>query len=499
MRNRFARPITLTLSVFCLLLGLPAWGQDARVETAPAVELAEEGNGDVVTDLSSQPHDAPAATEPAASPSAGSAAQAKAAAVPDEYRDLPIGITDEGHPYVGDPDTPVTLEEYSDFLCPLCRRYFQQTYPQILEQYVRTGKVQYVFRDFPLASLHPTAPQGSAAALCVAEQGAGLFWAMHDELFRRQAEWSRLPNPGQFLAGVAEEIGADRAVLEDCLASGRTQKVIEQNLEQAQALRFNGTPSFRFTGADGEDYTVVGARPLAAFARIADPLIAGEKPPEPPKPPKPELPLWAKPEGLAPDPERPGFTKAGDAYHGDPKAPLVVVEFTDFQCDACRRHGLEAQPQLDRDYVETGKVLWVTKYLPLKEHPRAPVAAAAAECAGDQGRFQEMSRALFESQEAWTDEDADVDAALIGLAGQISLDAERFRTCLQGRKALEQVLQDLYDAQGVVRETPTFVLLKDGKGAVTRGAKSADVFAKLLDSRLKTEDDEAGENDKADD
>ena len=106
---------------------------------------------------------------------------------------------------------------------------------------------------------------------------------------------------------------------------------------------------------------------------------------------------------------------------------------------------------------------------------------------------------LFEQQEAWSNENGDVDTVLIGLVGKLPLDAQRLRDCLQGRKALERVLQDLYDAQGVVRETPTFVLLKDGKGAVTRGAKSADVFAKLLDSRLGTKDDEAGENDKADD
>ncbi len=251
----------------------------------------------------------------------------------------------------------------------------------LLDQYVRTGKVKLVFRDFPLVSLHPTAPKGHVAALCVGEQSAAKYWVMHDALFQRQQEWNRLPDPSEFLTGVANELGADMAALEACIAKGDKQAIVDRSVQEGQALGYNGTPSFRFASTKDEaTYNLVGAQPVARFARLADPLIAGEKPPEEPKPKPPELPQWAKPEGLAPDPARPGYNIAGDAYKGDTEADLVVVEFSDFQCPSCRRHALENQPLIDAELVKTGKVLWVNKHFPLRIHPYAALAAVAAEC-----------------------------------------------------------------------------------------------------------------------
>ena len=133
---------------------------------------------------------------------------------------MPVGFTDEGHPFIGNADAPVTLEEWSDYLCPYCGRHFRQTLPTLLENYVRGGKLKLVFRDLPLAGLHPTAEHGHVAALCVGEQGAAAYWAMHDALFARQGEWNRLPDPSAFLAGVAEELGADMDAYAACITDG---------------------------------------------------------------------------------------------------------------------------------------------------------------------------------------------------------------------------------------------------------------------------------------
>ena len=117
---------------------------------------------------------------------------------------MEVGFNEDGFPYLGDPDAPVTLVEFSDYLCPFCGRHFAQTTPQLIDQYVRTGQVNLVFHDFPLVELHPTAPSGHAAALCVSEQGAALFWEYHDALFARQAAWSSVPDNRNFLAAVAD-------------------------------------------------------------------------------------------------------------------------------------------------------------------------------------------------------------------------------------------------------------------------------------------------------
>jgi protein-disulfide isomerase len=408
----------------------------------------------------------------------------KVAAV-ETYQGTPVGFTADGHPFRGKPDAPLTLVEYTDYLCPFCGRHFQQTLPALLEKYVRTGQVKYVIQDFPLVSLHPTAPRGHLAAGCVGEQGATRYWQMHDALFQAQPQWSRLPDPAAFLAGVAKKVGADMTAYEQCMTSGRTEARVQQSVATALALSFTGTPTFQFVQqATGKTYTLTGAQPADVFVGWIDALLAGKEPPEAKQPGRPELPSWAKPEGLTPDPKRPGFTVAGDPYKGNPDAKLVVVEFEDFQCPACQRHALTTQPGLDERFVKTGEVLWVAKHFPLRIHARAPVAAAAAECAGDQGKFWAMHHKLFEQMEQWSTGD-DPDTALVKVAADLELDRARFTACLTGRNALERVLRDLYDAQAIgVRSTPTFILFYGGTGHVLAGARSAEEFAATLQQQL---------------
>jgi protein-disulfide isomerase len=404
------------------------------------------------------------------------------------YQGIPVGFTEEGYPYLGDPDAPITLEEYSDFPCPFCERHFIQTLPTLLDKYVSSGQVKYVFRDMPLVSLHPTAPVGHIAARCVAEQGAAYFWAMHDALFARQNEWRQLPDPSGFLASVAEGIGVDMAAYQACLAAGGKDSQVEESVAAGAALGFNATPSFQFIQNDsGQTYTLVGAYPVDTFVQWLDALVAGEAPPqdqgqEEAEPP--ELPFWANADGLTPDPERPGFTMAGDQYKGDPDAKLVVVEFSDFQCPACQRHTLETQPILDETFVDTGEIMWVFKHFPLKEHPQALAAAAAAECAANQEMFWEMHHLLYETQDQWAVEDPDVE--LIKLAEQLDLDVGLFTACLSSREPLERVLSDVFDGQGLVRSTPTFIGIYAGTGGVLRGARESDEFVTVLQGMLES-------------
>jgi protein-disulfide isomerase len=418
------------------------------------------------------------------------------ATAPETYRGIRVGFTADGLAYQGNPDAPLTLVEYSDYLCPFCARHFSQTLPVLLEKYGRTGQVKFVMHDFPLAALHPTAPRGHAAARCVAEQGAARLWQMHEALFQAQPEWNRLPHSTAFLAKTARDAGADMTAYERCMAAGSTDAQVQQRVAAGQALGFNGTPSFQFVHhASGKTYTLVGAQPVDVFTRWIDALLAGQEPPkdeeaQAAQAQKPELPWWATPEGLAPDPKRPGYTVAGDAYKGNPDAKLVMVEFSDFQCPACQRHALTTQPVLDKRFVETGEVLWVVKHFPLRSHPHAPVAAAAVECAGDQGQFWAMHHRLFERMEQWTTSD-DPEPALGQLTADLDLNRPQFSACLQSRNALERVLHDLYGGQEIgVRNVPTFILYSGGTGRMLVGARSAGQFLALL--QRQTESAKAG-------
>jgi protein-disulfide isomerase len=304
---------------------------------------------------------------------------------------------------------------------------------------------------------------------------------MHDELFRTQTQWASVPEPATFVTTLAEEAGVEMSAFETCMSSPETEAQVNEGVAAGQALGFTGTPSFRFTDNEsGESYTLVGAYPLATFIQYIDAMAAGEAPPqeEQAAAETPELPYWANAEGLAPDPERPGYTMAGDQYKGDPAASVVVIEFSDFQCPACQQHTLDVQPTLDKEVVESGEILWVFKHLPLQMHPQAIVAAAAAECASDQGQFWEMHDLLFELVDVWAVEEAD--AELISLAGDLDLDVTDFADCLDSREPIERVVADIYDSMGAVSSTPSFIVLSGGQGSVLRGSRPTDDFVNLL-------------------
>jgi protein-disulfide isomerase len=485
MAGRYAATLLVGLAVL-----LTACGDDATEEFAPIDIVVDESqvsplpgavSASGATDASS--------TYPALDLSA-LGANASSSELPSGIPSgLEAGFTEEGYPYRGSPDAPVTLIEYSDYACPFCGRYTAQNVPALLEEYVATGQVRFVFREFPLTGIHPTAPVAHSAALCAGEQSAELYWAVHDEIFARQADWSSLPDPTEFMAVLAEGVGVDMAAYGECVTSGRQDEIISAGIADAQSLGFNGTPSFQVSG-EGVDgtFNIIGAQALDVFRSYFDSLLAGEAPadpePEPGEEPEPAgLPVWADiTTGLRPDPDRPGVNLAGDFYKGNPDASLVVIEFSDFQCPFCRTHALEVQPTVDEQFIDTGDVLWVYKHLPLAIHPLAPTAGAAAECAGDQGAFWEMHELLFETVERW--EQGDTDAEMLALAGELGLDTDAFEVCFDGRDALQRVLADEADARGVVAQTPSFVFIIGDRGALMEGSLPVDQFIATLQARL---------------
>jgi protein-disulfide isomerase len=312
---------------------------------------------------------------------------------------------------------------------------------------------------------------------------------MHDALFGRQQEWNQLQDPSDFLAGVAEEAGADPDAYQACMDSGETIARVDAGIAEGEALGFSGTPTFVFSGeAFTDTFTLVGAYPLDSFRQWADAMLAGEAPPQEPQAPEQQLPPWASEEGLAPDPDRPGYNLYGDAYKGSDDALVTIIEFSDMQCPACANHANEVQPALDEEFVETGKVRWVFKHRPLPMHPYAPVGAAAVECAADQGQFLEMHDELFANVDTWAPSEAefwqmqDAEDEIAKLAKDLGLDGDLFVQCLNDRESLERVLSDLYDAEGVVSSTPTFVVLYGGQGTLLNGSRPASDFSEILNS-----------------
>ncbi len=117
-----------------------------------------------------------------------------------------------GKPSLGREDAPVTMVEFSDYQCPFCKRHFLTVLPIIKKEYIDTGKIRYVFRDFPIASLHPQAKKGHEAAYCAREQNK--YWEMHDTLFENSKDFS-VPA----LKRYAQGIGLDGDRFNTCLQS----------------------------------------------------------------------------------------------------------------------------------------------------------------------------------------------------------------------------------------------------------------------------------------
>jgi protein-disulfide isomerase len=95
-----------------------------------------------------------------------------------------VVLSVDGAPSMGNGDAKVTLIEFSDYQCSFCGRHFSQTLPRLMTEYVKTGKVKYVLRDFPLEPIHPLAFKAAEAARCASDQGK--YWEMHDRLFSNQ-------------------------------------------------------------------------------------------------------------------------------------------------------------------------------------------------------------------------------------------------------------------------------------------------------------------------
>jgi protein-disulfide isomerase len=151
-------------------------------------------------------------------------------------RERPV-IDVNGAPALGADDAVVTLIEYSDYECPFCIRHFTTTMPLIEEAFIRTGQIRYVFRDLPIAQLHPGAGRAHEAGRCAAEQGR--FWPLHTRLFSAPGT-----HTDEALEAHASAAGLDLTAFRSCLSSGRTRTDVERSVADAASLGANGTPSF---------------------------------------------------------------------------------------------------------------------------------------------------------------------------------------------------------------------------------------------------------------
>ena len=186
----------------------------------------------------------------------------------------PIKVSIEDDPMKGDPNAPITIIEFSDYECPFCAKFFEDTLPLIEENYINTGKVNFVYRDFPIQSIHPNAVPAAVATECADDQDS--FWSFHDMIFENKNTWSKLN--GEDLLNEFEQyattLGLDTKEFNECLESGKHLDEVRKDLQDGQNYGITGTPGF-FIGNDNSGYIMVsGAKPYPIFEEILDEMLA---------------------------------------------------------------------------------------------------------------------------------------------------------------------------------------------------------------------------------
>lgn len=180
-----------------------------------------------------------------------------------------LQLNGERYAALGDPAAPITIVEFSDFGCPFCRVHATSTLQQLKAAYIDTGKVYYVFKDFPIRELHPQALLAAEAAECAGAQGR--YWQMHDQLFAEPSEWdgSSAATAQASFTRYATQIGLDQPTFEQCLASEQVRAEIQRDSDEARGLGLTGTPAFIINGR-----LLSGARPFEQFRSVLDGELA---------------------------------------------------------------------------------------------------------------------------------------------------------------------------------------------------------------------------------
>ncbi|MFN8470759.1 MAG: DsbA family protein [Anaerolineae bacterium] len=181
-----------------------------------------------------------------------------------------LGVTPEGYPYKGNPNAKVTVEDFSDYQCPFCAAFATGLEPRIDDEFVKTGRIKFVFRNFQFLdrnsdgtpNLDGESHRAALAAQCALDQGA--FWAYHDILYKNQG---KVENGGTFsderLQNFAAQLGLNMDTFKSCMKSNANSvnALINRSMNEAPAKEVQGTPTFFINGrkVESPDYDSIKA------------------------------------------------------------------------------------------------------------------------------------------------------------------------------------------------------------------------------------------------
>lgn len=144
-------------------------------------------------------------------------------------------------PVAGNESSFVVMIEYSDYQCEYCRHYFEDIFPKIKKDYIDTGKIKYIYKDFPL-QIHENSEEAAFSADCAGEQGE--YWGMHDLLFENQEEWAGQEDPIPYFTNYINKLGLNEEEFLSCINSNKYIREVMEDIEEGERLDTKGTPTF---------------------------------------------------------------------------------------------------------------------------------------------------------------------------------------------------------------------------------------------------------------
>lgn len=369
---------------------------------------------------------------------------------------VPVGEKDAVRGASAD-EALVTFVMFADFQCPFSDKSVP-TVDKLVDNY--GDRVRFVYKHLPLGFHKQARPAARAA---IAAQKQGKFWEMHDLLFENQ---KRLKEGDEVFVEFAEELELDVQQFERDMKSDEAKERVEQDQKLAKEIGAQGTPNFWINGVN-----VVGAQPYRKFEEVVEQQLerakkvkkeqdvsgkalykaAVELNKEKVGGDSGEREADAKPD---PDPENRVDTSPlkveGSPTRGPKDAPIVIYEFSDFQCPYCKK----ARPRVEKLLEEyEGKIRHVHKHYPLPFHQQAMPAAKAAMAAQKQGKFWAMYDKMFEEQEKLGN-----DGQFEKWAEELGLNVEKFRSDME-EISDSDVKKDMEMGKKVgVKGTPAFYI-----------------------------------------
>lgn len=256
-------PAACVAAVLLMLAGASYWPASAQAPATELQALQQEVAG-LRTDIAALRAMLEQAMGPRPAPAGGAAAVPSGVVKP---------LTIAGRPTKGSPKARLTIVEYADYECPYCGRYGAEVYPQLDRDYIKSSKVQYVFKNYPIAQLHPASFKAHVAAACAGDQHR--YWEMHDKLYAEQRNFTL-----ERFTEHADALKLDLPAFRACMDSGKHDAMITEDVAEAQGGGVQGTPVFvlAFTDPAGKAITpsrvIVGSQPYEAFKEAIDAMLA---------------------------------------------------------------------------------------------------------------------------------------------------------------------------------------------------------------------------------